>query len=114
MARHTQALNKLEARLDTKIQELEKRRDEVEAVVSKQKELLSAAEAGLVEIYAAMDPDAAAEQMAKLDPRLASSVLRQLKPRQAGSILNEMQAEQAAQLIRIIAAATETEEKPSE
>lgn len=106
MARQVEALKQLEGEIDLKISELEKRAAGVQAWVDKQERLQSAASAGVVEIYAAMDPEAAARQMSKTDPRLASSVLRQLKPKQASLILNEMKPEQAALLVKAIAAAS--------
>ena len=111
MARQTEALKALEAKLDFKIAELETRRAEIQGWVEKQRQFQSAAETGLVEIYATMDPEEAAKQMANLDTRLASSVLRQLKPRQASTILNEMKPEQAALLVKTIAATAKRDTK---
>lgn len=105
-ARQAAALGEMEAELESKIKELEQRREELQTWFEKQKGLQDAAERSLVDIYAAMDPEAAAKQLARLDPRLASSVLHQLKPRLASGILNEMKPEEAAKLVKIIAAAT--------
>ena len=106
VARQAAALKEMEAKLESKIRELEQRREQLQAWFEKQKGLQDAAERSLVDIYAAMDPEAAAKQLARLDPRLASSVLHQLKPRLASGILNEMKPEEAAKLVKIIAAAT--------
>ena len=111
MARQTEALKALEGKLEAKIAELETRSAEIRGWVEKQQQLQAAADAGLVEIYAAMDPEVAAKQMANLDTRLASSVLRQLKPRQASAILNEMKPEQAAVLVKVIATVAKRDEK---
>lgn len=108
IAWQTEKLNMLFSDVEAKIRLLEDRRIEVQAWVEKQQQLMSAAEAGLVEIYAKMDPDAAASQLATLDTSLSSSVLRQLKPREASAILNEMKPDEAAPLIRILAAATQS------
>jgi flagellar motility protein MotE (MotC chaperone) len=112
MARQAEILRTLEQKLEAKIAELETRRAEIQGWVEKQQQFQSAAQEGLVEIYATMDPEEAAKQMASLDTKLASSVLRQLKPRQASTILNEMKPEQAALLIKTIAATAKREEKP--
>jgi flagellar motility protein MotE (MotC chaperone) len=112
VALQTATLKGLEGELDEKIKALEAKRIEVQAWVEKQQQLLTAAEAGLVEIYAKMDPEAAAAQLASVDTRLASSVLRQLKPRDASAILNEMKSGNAAELVKVIAAAAKQESKP--
>ena len=109
VARQTAALKEIEAEVEAKIKQLDQRRDELKSWIEKRRSLQDAAEKSLVEIYATMDVEAAAEQMTKLDARLASSVLHQLKPRLASGILNEMQPEQAAKLVKIIAAASELE-----
>ena len=106
VARQAAAMKQMETELAAKIKELELRRQELQTWFEKQKGLQNAAEKSLVDIYAAMDSEAAAKQLAKLDPRLASSVLHQLKPRLASGILNEMKPEEAAKLVKIIAAAT--------
>lgn len=109
IARQMAALRKIEVRVEAKIKQLDRRSDELKSWVEKRRSLQDAAEKSLVDIYATMDAEAAAEQMTKLDSRLASSVLHQLKPRIASSILNEMQPDQAAKLVKIIAAASELE-----
>jgi flagellar motility protein MotE (MotC chaperone) len=103
-AHQMEALKVLEVRIEVKAAELDSRREELQSWMEKQRLLQEAADAGLVEIYAAMDPEAAAKQMSSLDLRLASSLLRKLKPRVASTILNEMKPELAATLIKTIAA----------
>lgn len=110
-ARQAETLKLLEAEIDKKLAALEARRAELQGWVEQQRQLQSAAAASLVEIYAGMDPEVAAEQMSKVDVRLASSVLRQLKAKQASLILNEMKPEQAAVLVKSIAAAMNQEKK---
>lgn len=105
-ARQAAVLKDLESQIDAKLKQLEERRAELQSWVEKQEEMKTAAEKSLVDIYAAMEADIAAEQLAGIEPRIASSVLRQMKPRQASAILNEMEPEQATPLIRIIAAAS--------
>src|SRR5690349_10634039 len=69
LARQTQALKALESRLDEKTRKLEQRQEELKQWIRQRNELQNAAEAGLVSIYATMDPEAAAKQMANLDLR---------------------------------------------
>lgn len=110
-ARQAETLRLLEAEIDKKLTALEARRAELQGWVEQQRQLQAAAAASLVEIYAGMDPEVAAEQMSKVDAGLAASVLRQLKARQASLILNEMKPEQAAVLVKTIAAAMNQEKK---
>ncbi|MFM8748044.1 MAG: MotE family protein [Aestuariivirga sp.] len=105
IARQMQALSELQTNVEKRLEDLENAKAELQAQIDRREALRNLARAELVEIYAGMDPAAAAAQMDKVDPRLASSVLRQLKPRQASAILDEMRPELAARLVREIAAA---------
>ena len=66
---------------------------------------LALADERLVAIYAAMRPDAAAEQLSLIEPIVGAAVLVRLKPRQASAVLAAMPTERAAELASIIAAA---------
>lgn len=91
-----------------KIEKLEAKTVEVRSWVEKQQEMLQAANKGLVEIYAKMDPEAAAAQLSEVDLRTAVSILRQLSPRSASEILNVMEPDKAADVVRAIAAVMQT------
>jgi flagellar motility protein MotE (MotC chaperone) len=110
IAREKQALNELQLKVEKRLNDLEKAKNELQEQLDRREELRNLAKKELVEIYAGMDPAAAAAQMDKVDMRLASSIIRQLKPRQASAILDEMRPELAAKLVRYIAIATATEE----
>jgi flagellar motility protein MotE (MotC chaperone) len=56
------------------------------------------AEDGVVAIYAKMQPEAAAAQMAVMEDSMAVAVLAKLNPRVSSAILNEMDAGKAAKL----------------
>lgn len=111
LARQTARLDELEAQVESRIAVLEQRRDEARQWVERQESLLKAAEASLVEIYAKMDPEAAAGQLALLDARLAASVLHQLKAREASAILNVMKTDRAADLVRMLASVRRSDDK---
>ena len=98
-------LQKLETDVTAKLAELDAKQKELEDWVNKRQQLLKAASQELVDIYAKMDPDAAATQLGKLDIGTATSILRQLPPRGSSAILNVMEAERAALLVSSIAAA---------
>jgi flagellar motility protein MotE (MotC chaperone) len=104
-------LTKLQAQVDDRIAVLEKRKNEYEDWLNKRNAFLKQAEAGLVDIYKKMKPDAAAEQMNLLDPNLVSAVIMKLKPAQASLILAEMEPKKAA-MITAIMSAVETRDAP--
>jgi len=88
----------LEARLNSRIEELARREAEFEAWVKRREEMLSEVEDQVVMIIGRMRPEAAAAQLATTDEDTAVSVLLKLKPRQASGILDEMEPGRAAQL----------------
>lgn len=98
-------LTKLQAQVDDRIGQLEKRKSEYEGWLKQRNEFLKKAEAGLVDIYKGMKPDAAAGQLNLIDPNLASAIIMKLSPRQSSLILAEMEPKKAAALTEIISAA---------
>ncbi|WP_421855220.1 MotE family protein [Oricola sp.] len=100
-------LEKLRGEIEDKIMLLEQKRSELEEWAQKREAFSEAANEGLVEVYAKMRPDAAAQRMEKLPSELTAALLTKLKPRAAGTILNEMSAEQAAMVTVIMAAAAD-------
>lgn len=106
LARQMARLKEMEKQVEVRVVALEERRVQVQQWVERQEALLKAAESSLVEIYARMDPEAAAGQLASLDLRLSASILHQLKPREASAILNVMKTERAAELVRLLASVT--------
>ena len=102
-------IGSLEDALRTRIEELEKRRAEVENWLRRREDFIRMAEANLVEIYSRMRADAAAEQMGLLGATTAAALLLKLQPRVAGQILNEMETERAALLTRIMVEAGSVE-----
>ena len=110
-----QELENLQKDVDARIKTLEARRAEYEDWLKRRNDFLKSAEAGLVEIYKKMKPDAAAAQLAELDPEIASAIVMKLAPRQSSTILGEMPADKAAALTSIIASASDpnTSKDPS-
>lgn len=99
-------IKKLETDLDAKIAILDAKKLEIQGWIERRDAMLKQAGRELVDIYAKMDPEAAALQLAKLDTATATSVLRQLSPRGASAILNVMDTSKAAGLAKAIANAT--------
>ena len=98
-------LAKLQAEVNDRIDQLEKRKSEYQSWLKQRNDFLQKAEAGLVDIYKGMKPDAAAGQLNLIDPNLASAILMKLSPRQSSLIFAEMDPKKAATLTEIIAAA---------
>ncbi len=111
-----QELEKLRADVDTRIAEMDKRKDEYQDWLKRRDDFLKQAEAGLTDIYKKMKPDAAASQLAggqdskSLRPSSCGST-----PRQSSLILNEMDPQKAAIIANIIASASDpnTSKDPS-
>jgi len=101
-------LTKLQADVNDRIAVLEKRKAEYEDWLNRRNAFLKQAEAGLVDIYKKMKPDAAAAQMDLLDPNLVSAVIMKLKPSQASLILSEMEPKKAAMITAIMSAASDS------
>lgn len=104
-------LRKLEDELASRIAALETKKAEIEVWIGKREAMLKSAAKELVDIYAKMDPEAAAGQLAELDTATATSVIRQLSPRGASAIMNVMEAKHAARLAKAIANATLEQKK---
>ncbi|MBT1158788.1 MotE family protein [Aminobacter anthyllidis] len=103
-------LKKLQAEVDKRIALLEERKTEYETWLKRREVFLARAEEGVVQIYARMKPDAAAERLAVMNVDLAAAILMKLDARKSSVILNEMESKAAAELTRIIASAARRED----
>ncbi|PST26120.1 flagellar protein [Mesorhizobium plurifarium] len=110
-----QDLEKLRANVDERIATLETRRAEYEDWLKRRNDFLKQAELGLVDIYKAMKPDAAAGKLEMVRPEIAAAIVMRLPPRQSSLILSEMTDEKAAVLTNIISSASDanTSKEPS-
>ncbi|KQV68368.1 MotE family protein [Rhizobium sp. Root1220] len=110
-----QELEKLRADVDTRIAELQKRKEEYQDWLKRRDVFLKQAEAGLTDIYKKMKPDAAAAQLQEVKIEVAAAVIMRLGPGQSSLILNEMDAQKAAIIANIIASASDpnTSKDPS-
>jgi flagellar motility protein MotE (MotC chaperone) len=107
IAWQTKRLNDLDAQLKQRIADLEKAEAAAREWIAKREELMKAASADLVAIYAKMQPENAARQISSMDDRMAAAILGKLKPTVASAILDEMEAERASRLAATIAGAEE-------
>jgi flagellar motility protein MotE (MotC chaperone) len=102
-----QAIAALERDLVLKTQELEKRIAEHKDWMSRRQRLMDQAGTALVQMFARMRPDAAAQQVSLMDEPVAAALLMKLEPRASSALLSEMPPSRAARLAAIIAAAAE-------
>lgn len=95
-------LEKAESLLRERIAEVEAKRAEYEKWMALRDDFLKKAEAGVVEIYSRMKPDAAATQIAGMADETAAAVLAKLSPRSSSAIFNEMETGRAAHLADLL------------
>jgi flagellar motility protein MotE (MotC chaperone) len=111
IAWETRQLSELDAQVKQRLSDLEKAEASVKDWVVKRDTSLRAASDELVAIYAKMQPETAATQIAAMDDQMAAAILGKLKPGAAGAILNEMEAERASKLAVVLSGATSGEKK---
>ena len=98
-------LQRLQSDVDDRIRRLEEKRAEYEEWLTRRENFMKQAEQNVVQIYARMRADAAAQQLAELRAEMAASILMKLDPRVASVILNEMDMKAAATLTSIMVSA---------
>lgn len=106
-----QELEKLQAQVDERIDMLKVHRDDYKEWLDKRNDFLATAEAGLVEIFKKMKPDAAAAQLEIIDKNIAAAIIMKLNPSLSSRIFNEMDSKIAARLATIIATVVKDEEE---
>jgi flagellar motility protein MotE (MotC chaperone) len=111
IAWETRRLGELDAQVKQRLADLEKAEASVQEWVAKRDANLKAASDNLVAIYAKMQPETAATQIAAMDDQMAAAILGKLKPGAAGAILNEMEAERASRLATFLSGAASGEKK---
>jgi flagellar motility protein MotE (MotC chaperone) len=111
IAWETKQLSELDAQVKQRLADLEKAEASVREWVAKRDTSLKAASDELVAIYAKMQPETAATQIAAMDDQMAAAILGKLKPGAAGAILNEMEAERASKLAVVLSGTASGEKK---
>jgi flagellar motility protein MotE (MotC chaperone) len=104
-ALQAEELKQLQTGIDQRMKALDEKKAEYETWLKRREVFLARAEDGVVQIYAGMKPDAAAERLAIVNADLAAAILMKLDSRKAGVILNEMDQKAAATLTGIMASA---------
>ena len=111
IAWETKQLSDLDAQVKQRLADLEKAEASVKDWVAKKDAALKSASDDLVAIYARMQPEAAATQIAAMDDQLAAAILGKLKAGVAGAILSEMEAERASKLATFLSATADAGKK---
>lgn len=106
IAWETKQLGDLDAQVKQRLADLEKAEASVREWVAKRDAMLKSASDDLVAIYAKMQPETAATQIAAMDDQMAAAILGKLKAGAAGAILNEMEADRASKLAVVLSGAT--------
>ena len=95
-------LGELETLVKAQVAELDAKTADAKAWVDKRTDLMKKAEDGVVAIYAKMDPEAAAAQMAIMEEATAAALLGKLSAKVSSAILNQMEPGKAAKLTEIL------------
>jgi flagellar motility protein MotE (MotC chaperone) len=104
-------LSELDAQVKQRLLDLEKAEASVQEWVAKRDAMLKSASDDLVAIYAKMQPETAATQIAAMDDQMAAAILGKLKAGAAGAILNEMEADRASKLAVVLSGVTSAGKK---
>ena len=102
-----QELEKLQADVDARIEALEQRTAEYQDWLKRRNDFLARAQAGLVDMFKTMKPDAAAPQLQEMRMEIAAAIIMQLPARQSALFLSEMDPEKAGLISTIISSATD-------
>ncbi|AXV14435.1 flagellar protein [Neorhizobium sp. SOG26] len=102
-----QELDQLQADVDQRIKTLEERTAEYQDWLKRRNDFLARAEAGLVDIYKTMKPDAAAPALAEMKLDVAAAIIMQLPARQSALFLSEMDPQKAGMISTIISSASD-------
>lgn len=110
-----QDLEKLQAEVNDRIKTLEARKAEYQDWLSRRNDFMQRAEAGVIDIYKNIKPDAAAPQLEKMNPMLAAAIIMKLPAKQSSLIFSEMAPDKVAAIAGIMASAADpnTSKDPS-
>jgi flagellar motility protein MotE (MotC chaperone) len=111
MAWEMKRLTELDAQVKQRLADLEKAEAAVQEWVAKRDVALKSASDNLVAIYARMQPETAATQIASMDDQMAAAILGKLKASAAGAILNEMESDRASKLAAVLSGASDAGKK---
>ncbi len=111
MAWEMKRLTELDAQVKQRLADLEKAEASLQEWVAKRDAALKSASDNLVAIYARMQPEAAATQIAAMDDQMAAAILGKLKASAAGAILDEMESDRASKLAAVLSGLSDAGKK---
>ncbi len=98
LAWQAKRLEEAEAKLGSRIAELEAKRAEAVEWVKRREDMMRKAEESVVSIYSKMKAEAVAAQFSAMDETGAAAILAKLNPRMASTVLNEIDPSRAARI----------------
>lgn len=104
-ARQKKQLQRMQQQLEELLRKLQEQRAEHQRWVKRREAITRRMTAAILDVYARMEPEAAAAQIAQMEYAVAIAILTGLKPQQASAILTEMSPKQAGRLVNVIVGA---------
>ena len=95
-------LSDTEKQVEKRVEELNAKIAEYQKWLARRDDFSRKAQSTIIDIYAKMKPDAAAQQLAALDEETAAAVITKLSPKISSALMSEMDAKKAARLTAII------------
>ncbi|SJZ81758.1 MotE family protein [Consotaella salsifontis] len=108
-----QQLKDLHTQLEQAIADLEAKRQEYQDWLKQRQEFIDQSASLMVDIYAKMPSDAAAQQLASLNRKDAAAILAKLKSRTSSAIMGEMPTKTAAEIANVIIQTTVNPDAPA-
>jgi flagellar motility protein MotE (MotC chaperone) len=112
LAQQKAELEKAQQEVENKVARLTAKTRELKHWMKKREDFSAQVTDSLVQIYAKMDPDAAAAQLAAMDEFVAAAIMSKLPVKAASLIMAEMEAKKAARLSAVLASAADLALKP--
>jgi len=104
-ARQKMLLERMRKRLDELSRRLEKKTSEYRRWVQAREDIRRRMTRSMIQAYAKMEPEVAAQQIAQMEYAVAVAILTGLEPQKASAILGEMEPRVAGRLVNVIVGA---------
>ena len=104
-ARQKLLLERMRKRLEELMRRLEKKSAEYRRWVQAREDIRRRMTRSMIEAYAKMEPEVAAQQIAQMEYAVAVAIITGLEPKKASAILGEMEPRVAGRLVNVIVGA---------
>ncbi len=101
-ANQKKQLDGIKSEIEVKLQELTAKTEALKVLIAERDAARAKVSDSLLKIYATVESEAAAAQLAKLDPNTAAELLIRLNPKKSGEILTIMEPGKAAKLVALM------------